>query len=33
METKEKIKAAFIDLVREKGFEAMTVIDIMKMWR
>ncbi|MGH2115791.1 TetR/AcrR family transcriptional regulator [Aerococcus urinaeequi] len=30
METKEKIKAAFIDLVHEKGFEAMTVSDIAR---
>ncbi|ALZ88387.1 TetR family transcriptional regulator [Aerococcus urinaeequi] len=29
-ETKEKIKAAFIDLVHEKGFEAMTVSDIAR---
>ena len=30
MATKEKIKAAFIDLVHEKGFEAMTVSDIAR---
>lgn len=30
MVTKEKIKAAFIDLVHEKGFEAMTVSDIAR---
>lgn len=30
IETKEKIKAAFIDLVHEKGFEAMTVSDIAR---
>lgn len=29
-ETKEKIKAAFIELVHEKGFEAMTVSDIAR---
>lgn len=29
-ETKEKIKEAFIDLVHEKGFEAMTVSDIAR---
>lgn len=30
IETKEKIKTAFIDLVHEKGFEAMTVSDIAR---